>query len=722
MRRKRTRSIHSRYRPEGWMRRLLRRAAIPAALALLLLAALALAGAGPPAGAKKTYTVDLAKWGIRNNGTAPAATTKGINQALRYARDNHYGGIRLPAGTYRISKDSRIEMVSHMRFELDDAAILQKEANGHEQYELLFIGVGVTDVTIQGGTYRGDREEHVYGGEGTHEFGYGISILGASHITIDGVTASHFTGDGINISGSDHYIDTLYAKDLEAGGLDASGKPVADSGKVRSKSKTKTGLDKAIFGERKAIQVARPEGIDANSRFEVYFYTAADKFIRAEKNLEFAFSNIPLPPNAAYYRVVFPARMVKHLSVGTYAQVNASNIVVRNSDIGFNRRQGISVSGAEKVRIENNRIHDMAGTAPESGVDLEGGYMPNQNMQIVNNSFFNNKAYDLILYDGKDALVTGNRMESRDAIGLASTEHFRGAVVKNNRFIGGKILVGPSITFDGNSLDEVYAKFTGPEASIDGMMLLDSTLTLEAETDRGITASNIRMINTGKQEHALIINGQAVKLTDVSITGPTALRSLSGRSTASSEFTRLTVTGYNSHYGLGLPAGSYRDAVFEADTGGTDGPVITKSGEYRFESSRFTSNGTGLAITHPDAEVSLAESRVTVTGPINYGSAAIYAHAARSLTLTDNDIRAEGLVSGNVAMIKINEYGAAGEPGDIQKAVIRGNRITTNLAAWAISTVDAGLDAPAYTIRDNVLTEARLELRPEDQADGQAGN
>lgn len=714
--------MHNRYRPAGWMRRLLRRAAIPATLALLLLAALALAGAGSPAEAKKTYAVDLAKWGIRNNGTAPAATTKGINQALRYARDNHYGGIRLPAGTYRISKDSRIEMVSHMRFELDDAAILQKEANGHEQYELLFIGVGVTDVTIQGGTYRGDREEHVYGGEGTHEFGYGISILGASHITIDGVTASHFTGDGINISGSDHYIDTLYAKDLESGGIDAVGKLVAASGKVRSKNKTKTGLDKAIFGERKAIQVARPEGIDANSRFEVYFYTAADKFIRAEKNLEFAFSNIPLPANAAYYRLVFQTGLAKNLSVGTYAQVNAANIVVRNSDIGFNRRQGISVSGAEKVRIENNRIHDMAGTAPESGVDLEGGYMPNQNMQIVNNSFFNNKAYDLILYDGKDALVTGNRMESRDAIGLASTEHFRGAVVKNNRFIGGKILVGPSITFDGNSLDEVYAKFTGPEASIDGMMLLDSTLTLEAETDRGITASNIRMINTGKQEHALIINGQAVKLTDVSITGPTALRSLSGRSTASSEFTRLTVTGYNSHYGLDLPAGSYRDAVFEADTGGTDGPVITKSGEYRFESSRFTSNGTGLAITHPDAEVKLAESRVTVTGPISYGSAAIYAQAARSLTLTDNDIRAEGLVSSHVAMIKINEYGAAGEPGDIQKAVIRGNRITTNLAAWAISTVDAGLDAPAYTIRDNVLTEARLELRPEDLADGQAGN
>jgi hypothetical protein len=717
MRRKKTRSTHSRHQPADWIRRLLRRVAIPATLALLLLVALALSGAGPPASAKKTYSVELAKWGIRNNGTAPAATTKGINQALRYARDNHYGGIRLPAGTYRISKDSRIEMVSHMRFELDDAAILQKEANSHEQYELLFIGVGVTNVTIQGGTYRGDREEHMYGGEGTHEFGYGISILGASHITIDGVTTSHFTGDGINISGSDHYIDTLYAKDMESGGIDAAGKPVADSGKVRSKNKSKTGLDKTIFGERKVIQVARPEGIDGDSRFEVYFYTAAGKFIRAEKNLEFAFSNIPLPTTAAYYRVVFQAGLAKNLSVGTYAQVNAYNIVVRNSDIGFNRRQGISVSGAGKVRIENNRIHDMSGTAPESGVDLEGGYMPNQNLQILNNSFFNNKAYDLILYDGKDALVTGNRMESRDAIGLASTEHFRGAVVKNNRFIGGKILVGPSMTFSGNTLDEVYAKFTGPQASIDDLFMLDSTLTLEAETDMGITASNIRMLNTGKQEHALIVNGQAARLTDVTITGPTSLRSLSGRSMAPSEFAGLTVTGYNSHYGLDLPTGSYRDAVFEAGEGGTDGAVITKPGEYSFENSQFTSNGTGLSITHPDASVVLNKSAVTVTGPISYGSAAIYAHAARSLILTDNDIRAEGLVSSNVAMIKINEYGAYAEPGDIQKAVIRGNRITTNLAAWAISTVDAGLDAPAYTVSDNMLTEAQLELRPEDRAD-----
>jgi len=742
MRRKKTRHLSG---PAGNKEGLLRIVAIPAALILLLaawgLSGLGGRGTGPhekpvhaagvqeplgpqlaaipappanPAGLKQSYAVELKKWGIHNDGTEAAATTKGINQALRYARDNRFGGILLPAGTYLIDKDSRIEMVSHMRFELDPDAVLQKEANSREQYETLYIGENVSDVTIKGGTYRGDREEHDYRSDATHEYGYGISILGSSNVVIDGVAASHFTGDGINISGSDRYIDTLDARDLEPGGIDASGKAVPDSGKIRSKNKKKTGLTAALLGGRKALQVARPVKLDKDSRFEVYFYTAAGKFMKAEKNLEFAYSNIPVPTGAGYYRIVLQAKTVKDVSVGIYAQLNAFNIAVLNSDIGFNRRQGISVSGAEKVRIENNLIHDMSGTAPESGVDLEGGYMPNQNIQIADNYFYNNKAYDIILFDGKDATVTGNRIESKDAIGLASTENFQGAAVRNNRFSGNKIFAGEQIIFSGNTLDEVYAKFTGPQATIDGMYMRDSSLTLEAKTAMGITAANIRMVNTGKQEHALIVNGEAVKLTDVTITGPTGLRSLSGKSTATSEFTRLTVSGYNSRYGLDLPAGTYRNAVFQADGGGTEGPVITKSGVYVFESSRFTSTGTGLKITHSGASVVLNKSAVTVTGPISYGSAAVYAHAARSLTLTDNEIRAEGLTSENVAMVKINEYGADGKPGDVQKAVIQGNRITTNLAAWAISTIDAGEGIPAYTVSDNVLIKGKLELRPED--------
>lgn len=77
---------------------------------------------------------------------------------------------KVPAGTYLIAKGTdgqwdtrgRINMVSDMTFWLDEKAIIQKETNGFADYSTLLVGVGVKNVTIKGGTYRGDRDTHNY--------------------------------------------------------------------------------------------------------------------------------------------------------------------------------------------------------------------------------------------------------------------------------------------------------------------------------------------------------------------------------------------------------------------------------------------------------------------------------------------------------------------------------------------------------------------------------
>ena len=42
------------------------------------------------------------------------------------------------------------------------------------------------------------------------------------------------------------------------------------------------------------------------------------------------------------------------------------------------RRQGITVGGAKNVYIRDNDIHHIAGTDPQSGIDIEDGYDLNQ--------------------------------------------------------------------------------------------------------------------------------------------------------------------------------------------------------------------------------------------------------------------------------------------------------------------------------------------------------
>ena len=98
-------------------------------------------------------------------------------------------------------------MVSDMDLILSEKTILQKEANEYEGYAVLSLGEEVRNVTVKGGTFLGDRDQHDYskkepGTAGTHEWGYGIEIVGAENVVIDGVKIERFTGDGIFVGGT----------------------------------------------------------------------------------------------------------------------------------------------------------------------------------------------------------------------------------------------------------------------------------------------------------------------------------------------------------------------------------------------------------------------------------------------------------------------------------------------------------------------------------------
>ncbi|MNF13841.1 hypothetical protein D3C80_2158250 [compost metagenome] len=50
----------------------------------------------------------------------------------------------------------------------------------------------------------------------------------------------------------------------------------------------------------------------------------------------------------------------------------------------------------------------------------------------------------------------------------------------------------------------------------------------------------------------------------------------------------------------------------------------------------------------------------------------------------------------------------------IAKVVIRGNTITANRPAIGISTVNAGAGAPAFTIEENTLNNAKISSKKND--------
>jgi hypothetical protein len=338
----------------------------------------------------------------------------------------------------------------------------------------------------------------------------------------------------------------------------------------------------------------------------------------------------------------------------------------------------------------------------------------NNNITIRNNRFYNNKAYDLILYDGRNAVVEGNYFGSK-SIGLAISEPFKYATVTNNHFDGATIIAYNYATFKNNKMNDSHAAFLGDNLVIDGMEVTDTVVNLASATPFGIDASNITVNNTKKMHTQFGVNKNPIHLKNVTITGQAALDSFGGNATNGSIFDNLQVLDYTRSQ---LPRGSYNNCVFKAaapaDANGSNGIAVNNSGEYEFNQCSFTSQRGGFEVNSvhgmPDSVI-LKNSTVDVLGD---NSSGVSIQAGKKIVIENNTINTGSFPSNTLAAVIINGYWEKAKPSDVLDVTIRGNTIETKSEAIGISTIYAGIDAPAYMIESNTLINSTLNLKKND--------
>lgn len=662
---------------------------------------------------QSVYQLELDRWGIYKDGTHPNETTDGLNQALIWANKNGYTHFFVPKGTYLIAKDKQIEMVSNITFELEKDAVLQKESNNLSGYTLLHIGPGVHNVSLKGGTYKGDKDLHDYSSGGSHEGGYGIITAGADNITLDGIKSINFTGDGLATGAMGKLIDEFYVEDFKSGSVDDNGQLIEDSSKVRLENLP---LTDPYFDIQQTFQFLHQQNMPKDAhRYVAYFYKKDGTFISKHdtniSNTPVGWGLTPLPQDAGFMHVVFDtAKVDNKIYLEFWMQGVSKNITVKNSEFAFNRRQGITVGGAQNVLIENNRIHDMKGTAPQSGIDLEAGYNLNNQISIKNNHFYNNQAYDLILYDGRNAVVEGNHFASK-SIGLAISEPFKYAEITNNHFDGSRIYAYNYATFKGNKMNDAMAAFLGHDLVIDGMEFTDSLVNLSSSKPFGIEASNISVKNTKKQHTQFGVNLNPIHLKNVTITGRAALDSFAGNTPDGSIFDNLKVIGYERTQ---LPRGTYNNAVFEAAEGKA-GLAVNNSGTYEFNNSQFTSFRGGFEINQvhgmPDS-VTLRNSTINVLSDNSNG---VSIQAGKNVIIENNTINTGLFPYKHLAVIKVGDYWKKDENFNVSNLTIKGNILRSkDEEAIGISTIHAGQNAPTYFIEGNNIDNLKLEVKEND--------
>lgn len=671
-----------------------------------------------------TYNLELSRWNIYSDGTHPIETTNGINKALQWAHSQGYRIFKVPTGKYLISKGNKpndpqaqINMVSNMTFLLDESTIIQKETNGFEGYQTIYIGYGANNVTLKGGTYQGDKQSHNFSGKdqsysyGTHEFGMGIISEGAYNLTIDGVRTVDFTGDGITISGSNAGIANFDGKSYGYGDIDNMGNFINSTSKVRSKIALDFTSPK--FKGRKYFAFEQPLGVNSK-KYDVYYYSNG-KYLSSVKQVRFGLDLVQIPVGADTFYPVFSSIDLNNFFVKFFTNDVSRNVIIKNSESAFNRRQGISIFGVDGIEISNNKFHDIKGTAPQFGIDSEAqGFYPNNNLIIKNNHFYNNTGGDIVFADGDTASITDNLFESKR--GFYIWKAFPNTTITNNTFNNADFTMGGTGVADQNKFSNSRVDLTATSNTFTNATLVDSTLNLNNTEPFGSKVDNITITNTNTTSYRSLNVGQnPVHLSNITIKGLTKLSTLQGKGTDKNIYDNLIVQDFNAYNGTVFPAGTYNNCNFSSTTTETVGLVFNQPGKYTFNNCTFNalSKIFTLDSLYGEPDVNVNNSNFTISKDIGY-AAAIYLQGAKQLSLLNSTFTANNLTLKSKPFIKIGPPGGFTKPAKVKSFTIKNSTIKTNIDLDGIHTIDAGTGAPAYTISNNIFVVAKLKLKASD--------
>jgi len=401
----------------------------------------------------RVYELELAKFGIRNDGTHPEETSQGINRALQHAKTMGANRIVFPAGTYLIHETMPV-VLDHKNTIVDlNGATLQINANGLPKYAVVEIVDGAENLRLTNGTLKGDKSTHDFkAAPSTHEWGAGIRFVSGRSLEVDRITSVDMTGDGVvsETNGTrsrdellKRIVHSIYLKQLESGGFSEQGEKIASSSKTRTikpfdMSKAEAEFELGYMGGYMGYPFIK------GRVYQAFFYDADMKLLKGEKCLQYR--KIALPSRTHWMHLAFNQPEVSdepaHVGASKGDWVARITNFRPSTDVHFhgnvlarNRRLGMAFCGGQKWVIENNRFEENGGTAPAYGVDFEDGSELMQDVVFRRNKFHGNRGGDLVVCAGSELRFEDNDFEKN----VVTWGRLHNYEFRNNRFKGGTV-------------------------------------------------------------------------------------------------------------------------------------------------------------------------------------------------------------------------------------------------------------------------------------------
>jgi hypothetical protein len=438
------------------------------------------------------YTIELVRWAISSDGTNPATTTTGINNAVTWALSNGYNDIKLPAGTYAVTKGTvdgdktaAIQLQSNMTLDLTGCT-LQKETNAYITAYAVY-GKDLVNTTILGGLIKGDRDTHDYSNTGQiYEWCMGIYVEGKNrNVSILGTEISDFPGYSISFNGYQYNHELINSTNIEAGTFDGTGAASVNANYVRTnRSYALAGYTNItaigsfqITGNGYNSFGSRTDGGSvnlSNTIFNIHCYNSSNAYLGVIQRR--CYDSIPLsalPTGTANIKISFRYDYTKIISgtffLGLDARQPAIGTRIANCKIHDSYALGITMSNTALTTIENNEIYNMGFSTAKMGrklylfpmgMDIEDGYNANQHIVIRNNIFRDNESLHLSLTQVRNIIVENNKFQGTGGITFQGLKGSN-AVSRNNDY---------NLTA-GTGQSSTYVKFENDHMSSSNMQL-----------------------------------------------------------------------------------------------------------------------------------------------------------------------------------------------------------------------------------------------------------
>lgn len=464
---------------------------------------------------KKICVIDLKKYGIRNNGTEPEATSAGINAALQDAKKNGFDRIVFPAGIYLISEKDPV-VLDHKNTVIDlNGAEFRINPNGLQGYAVFCIVQGAENLRLTNGTIRGDRDVHDYKtSKGPHEGGNALKVISGKNLELDHLTLLDATGSGLSTvsTGTRNrpellkriFFSVYPEKHLEQGAFDGQGNKIASAEKTR----TSNMISMAKFEDEFEIgYLAGYQGFPfvRGRVYQIYFYDGEKKFIEKRKCLQYR--KVKRPANAQYLNLEFNQPEVTDIPFHSGAAAKSWVLRINNflppTDVHFhhnvmrnNRGLGIGLCGGQRWILEHNLIEGNGPNPPGYGMDIEDGWELVQDVVFRHNIFRNNLAGEIVVCAGSELVFEHNLFEAGGKFpgyvifyGRTYNYFFRNNTLKNcvvtfgtrtgiaaihdNTYIDSRI----RIRYDSKGVaDGLYRKTAGEQLKTPALVLKNETL------------------------------------------------------------------------------------------------------------------------------------------------------------------------------------------------------------------------------------------------------